>query len=200
MVRLTVLTSKNVKIPKELVYERIKGRPVYYKGYEEVLKGEKSLEEVVGSSDLQSWIIMSIIEFLLINLDKTKYKILSNELGFKAKDKSVYGLDIGIFEREKIKELKGKYIETPPEVVIEVDIKADLKGFEDNTDYIYQKINGLLSSGIGKVIWIFTKSKKVWIATKDKKWEISGWNEDIEILDNVNINIEKLLKEEKIKF
>lgn len=197
---MTVLTSKNVKIPKELVYERIKGKPVYYKDYEKVLKGEKSLEEVVGSSDLQSWIIMSIIEFLLINLDKTKYKILSNELGFKAKDKSVYGLDIGIFEREKIKELKGKYIETHPEVVIEVDIKADLKGFEDNTDYIYQKINGLLSSGIGKVIWIFTKSKKVWIATKYKKWEISGWNEDIEILDNVNINIEKLLKEEKIKF
>jgi hypothetical protein len=64
-------------IPRELIYEMRYGKPIYYRDYDRVLSGEKTLEEVVGSS-LQSWIIDTLIWFLHRYLDYKKYKILAN--------------------------------------------------------------------------------------------------------------------------
>jgi len=60
--------KKRRKIPGELIYERVKGSPVYYRDYTRILSGEKSLEEVMGSSGLQSYLIMLILNLLLSTL------------------------------------------------------------------------------------------------------------------------------------
>ncbi|WP_283400673.1 hypothetical protein [Desulfurobacterium pacificum] len=51
-------------IPKELIYEMRYGKPIYYRDCDKVLSGEKTLEEVMGSSKLQWWIINSLLRFL----------------------------------------------------------------------------------------------------------------------------------------
>lgn len=90
------------KVPKALIYEMRHGSPIYYRDYEKVLSGEKSLEEVIRSSGIQSWLIELIVQFLLQNLDLRKYQLLFNEVGFKFAPKSWYNLDIGIWEKEKV--------------------------------------------------------------------------------------------------
>jgi len=192
--------KKRVKrVPKELIYEMRFGSPIYYRDYDKVLLGEKKLEEVMGSSDLQAWIIDTIVRFLHLTLDYKKYKVLSNEVGYKFAPRSWYNLDIAILNKEKIKKLTGKFLEVPPEVVIEIDTKADLRKFENPQDYFHRKTQDLLNSGVKKVIWIFTKEKKVWLAEKEKRWFITDWDDTIEVIGKIKLNIQKLLEEEGIK-
>ena len=42
-------------IPEELIYEMIKGKALYYRGYEAVLNGEKPSDEIMGSGQLQAF-------------------------------------------------------------------------------------------------------------------------------------------------
>jgi len=191
--------SKRKTILKELIYEMRYGRPIYYRDYDKVLSGEKSLEEVMGSSFFQAELIMLIIQVLFKHLDFKKYRIYTNELGFKFAPKSWRNLDIAIFKKEKVQEyIKKKYdeyISVPPEIVIEIDTKADLHNFSSPIDYFVEKTEDLLQAGVKKVIWIFTKVEKVWIAEKNKDWHIKSWKENIEIIEGITLNIHKLLLE-----
>jgi len=45
------------KIPKDLIFEELDGIPIYYRGYNEVIKKSKTLEDIMGSSTLQMVII-----------------------------------------------------------------------------------------------------------------------------------------------
>ncbi len=187
--------TKRKTIPKELIYEMVKGRPVYYREYDKVLTGEKTLEEVMGSSFLQGLLIDLILKFLHELLDYSKYLITTNETGFKFKPKSWRLLDIAIFERVKVKEemFSSEYVKTSPKIVIEIDTKADLRKYGDIINYINEKTDDLLNSGVEKVLWILTKDKKVMVAEKDKHWIITNWNEDIKILEDIYINVDKLI-------
>ena len=185
------------KIPNYLVYEILNNKKIYYKDYKKVLTGELPAEAIMGSSDLQAWIIDLIVRFLHLNLDYSKYKVLFNEVGYfytKNRKGKWFNLDIAIIDREKLKKPEGTYLKIPPEVVIEIDTKADLSEIGD--EYFIIKTEKLLKSGIKKVIWIFTDAKKVQIAESKKPWIIVDFDYEIEIIDNININLEKLLKEE----
>ena len=190
--------KKTVKkrIPKELIYEMRHGSPIYYRDYDKVLKGEKTLEEVMGSGGLQGYLVMLIANILFEKL-KGKYFILGNEVGYKFAPRSWYNLDIAIIDKEKLKNIPEGYITTAPEVVIEIDTKADLRKFENPQDYFHRKTQDLLDSGIKKVIWIFTKDKKVWVAEKGKRWNITDWNDTIEVMDKIKLNLEELIGKEK---
>ena len=182
---------------KILTYEKVNGKPIYYRDYKKVLKGELPPEAVMGSSGLQAYLIRLLVEFLLKVLDRKKYEILFNELGFLYKKGSWRNLDIAIFEREKVKPylLKDKLIPVPPKVVIEIDTKADLSKYCCLEDYVYEKTQDLLNSGVEKVIWIFTKTKKVMIAPQNQKWFIQNWDEPFEVFENLPINLENLIRE-----
>ena len=67
---------------KALTYEKVNGKPIYYRNYEKVLKGELPLEAVMGSSGLQAYLIILLIEFLLNKLNRERFIVLSNEVGF----------------------------------------------------------------------------------------------------------------------
>jgi Uma2 family endonuclease len=188
--------KKKRRVPEELVYEMRYGSPIYYRDYDKVLSGEKTLGEVMGSGALQSYLIYIIVDYLLRNLNRQRYLILFNELGFKFASRSWYNLDISVFDKKKIDKLPEGYIAIPPELVIEVDTKADLRKFENPQDYFHRKTQDLLDSGVKKVIWIFTKEKKIWVAEKGKRWFITDWNDTIDVMDNVFLNIEELIKKE----
>ncbi len=187
--------KKRGKIPRGLIYEMVRGSAVYYRDYNKVLAGEKTLEEVMGSSGLQSYIIMLILN-LLLSKTGNKYVILSNEVGFKFSPKSWRNLDIAIFEREKVKDclLKDEYITVPPKIVIEVDTKADLKKYGDIVHYMNEKTDDLLGSNVEKIIWVLTKEKKVMVAEKGKRWFITDWNDEINCVENIKFSINQLIK------
>ncbi|MBK3331680.1 Uma2 family endonuclease [Persephonella atlantica] len=201
-----MITTKKEKkrrsVPRELIYEMRYGSPIYYRDYDKVLAGEKSLEEVMGSSKLQALLIWIILKYLAKKLNHERYEVLTNEAGFQWAPRTWRNLDIAVFDkRNLLKEgIDDKYAKTPPEVVIEIDTKADLRKYSgEMLSYMKEKINDLLNAGVKKVIWYTTDDKKVMVATKKEKWFISDWDEDVEIIDNLKFNLAKLLTEEGIK-
>jgi len=191
--------KKRKSIPKVLIYEMRKGSPIYYRNYDKVLSGEKQLEEVMGSSGLQSWLIELIVWFLHQKIKRKKYQVLFNEVGYKFTPKSWYNLDIGIWEKEKVKPFlkKDKIVTIAPKVVIEIDTKADLRKFDNPQDYFHRKTQDLLDHGVEKVVWIFTKDKKIWIAEKGKPWLIVDWDYEIPVLEGISFNLKELMKEDE---
>ena len=189
-------SAERKKLLKILTYERRHGSPIYYRGYEKVLSGELPPEAVMGSSVLQAWIIDVIVRFLHKFLSGNRYQLLYNEVGFKFAPRSWYNLDIAIWDRAKLFEegIRDKYAQIPPEVVIEIDTKADLEKFSTPQEYFHVKTQDLLNAGVKKVIWIFTREKKLWIAEKDKPWLIVDWDYEISILDGVFMNLGDLTK------
>ena len=177
------------------------GSPIYYRDYDKVLSGEKMLEEVMGINKLQSFLITLILSLLAGKLDRNKYIVATNEAGFQWASRTWRNLDIAIFDKQKLlKEgVNDKYAKTPPEVAIEIDTKADLRKYGDFMNYAREKTQDLLNAGVKKVIWYTTFDKKVMVAEKGKRWFITDWNDTIEIIDDIELNIEKLLKEEGIK-
>ncbi len=189
--------TKRNRVPKELIYEMRRGRPIYYRDYDKVLAGEKSLEEVVGSSKIQWLIITLILKLLLKELPSDGYEVATNEAGFKFAPRSWRNLDIAIFKKEElIKEgIDEKYVKTPPEVVIEVDTKADLRKYGDFMHYLIEKTQDLLDAGVKKVIWITTRDRKVIVAEKGKRWFITDWNDTVDVMEGIKLNVLNILKE-----
>ena len=197
----TVVEEKNVKngekvrVPEKLIYEMVDGKPIYYRGYRKVLNGELPWEAVVGSGYLQARLIWLILSFLAKNMDTSKWEILTNEAGFLYAPGNYRALDIAIFKKEKLKDYEKEnytgYVKVPPEVVIEIDTKAET---DEVLSYIKEKIEDLLSADVKRIIWYFTDSKTVIIAEQGKDWIISDWDREIEIINNLKINVQKLLE------
>lgn len=190
------------KIPAALIYEIIDGKPIYYKGYEEVVNGTKTIEEVIGSSNLQSTIIEYLLMVLFKSIDLTKYRVLTNETGLHLSKKNNLSGDIVIYDKSvlPVKSADKHYISVPPKIQIEVDIDAHLGTFGTPDGYIYTKTDKLLQFGVEKVIWLTSESRKVLVATKDENWSIIDWNKDIEIVNGISFNIGKYLKDEESPF
>ncbi len=189
-------------IPAALIYEIIDGQPIYFKGYREVLKKQKTIEEIMGSSTLQGFIIEYILRILFRKLDEKRFHILTNEQGLHLSEKNNLSADIAIFEKEKlsVKLADKQYASVPPKIQIEVDINADTEDFASPVSYTYLKTEKLFEFGVEKVIWILSESKKVMVATPNEDWQIVDWHKEIEILDGLSFCIGQYLKEEGSPF
>ena len=181
------------EILQKLIYEEIDGKPVYYRGYMNVLMGLAQPEEIMGTSKGQSTLVSLIVRFLTRHLDETAYDLLFNELGLHLKKGSNFSADIAIYRAESGEEydvFNDRYADTPPLVVIEVDMKADMMGFASPVDYYLNKTRQLLDWGTERVVWINTQSQT--FMGNDLK-PIS-WEEPIDILPGVVLRIPDLLK------
>ena len=189
-------------IPTALIYEIMDGKPVYYKGYREVLNNEKTLEEVMGASTLQGFIVAYILKTLYRNLDDNLYNILTNEQGLHLNRKNNLSADIAIYEKTKLSAAQAdkQYATLPPKIQIEVDINADMDEELSETSYIQQKTDKLLAFGVEKVIWVLSDSKKVIVATPHDNWQMIDWHKDIEVVDGVGFCIGGYLLEEGSPF
>lgn len=185
-------------IPENLIYEMVDGNPIYYKGYREYLEGAKQMEELMGSSLLQSLIISRLVFFLQVHLGG-EYEVLTNEIGIQFEKRAWRAADIAIVKTTDLEDVenKDKYLNFAPEVVIEIDTKAELKEIRNPLSYYQEKTDELLNFGVTKVIWIFTETKKVMVAQRDEKWETSNWDSEIHIIDDLSVIISELLHRRK---
>lgn len=180
-------------IPESLVYEMVRGQPIYYRGYRDYLNGDKELEQVMGSSKFQSFLVAELV-FVLKSFFGKSYFVFSNELGIQFSKKSWRAADIAVLKRDSSVEIDGKYLSVPPQYVIEIDTKADLNEISNPFGYYQEKTQELLEFGVQKIVWIFTDTQKVMVATQgNKKWEITDWDQDVELADQLIINIRQLL-------
>lgn len=190
------------KIPAALIYEILDGQPIYFKGYREVLNEQKTIEDIMGSSTLQGFIIEYLLRILFRNLDEKRFHILTNEQGLHLSDKNNLSADIAIFEKEKltVRLADKQYASVPPKIQIEVDINADTEDFASPVSYTYLKTEKLFEFGVEKVIWILSESKKIMVATPRENWQVVDWHKDIEVIEGLSFCIGKYLKEEGSPF
>jgi Uma2 family endonuclease len=189
-------------VPKVLIYEVWNGKPIYYKGYRDVLAGRKTPQEVMACSDLQGAIVAVLMGFLFNAINRKKYLLATNESGLHLALNDNLGNDIAIFDKAQVGKLKGRFFEVPPKVVIEVDIKADLSNFlNEETDYILAKSQKMLDFGVDKVVWILTSNRKIIVSTRNEKQAIiTDWDDDILLLDGCVLNVKQLLDDEEIAY
>lgn len=190
------MKSISQNIPEQLIYETYNGKIIHYKGYKDVLKGTKKIEETIGSSYIQSLIISRL--FLLIGkYIRVDFEILTSEVGLKIGKNSMRAADIAIYEKSQLQNIKdfNKLLDIAPKYVIEIDIKAAKEDIDDTTSYYHHKTDQLLEFGVETVVWIFTNSKKIMIAQKGKKnWETTSWDETFHTIENIAVNIAELTK------
>ncbi len=192
-------TPKNV--PDYLIYEIINGKPVYYKGYKQVLKKNKQATEIMGSSSLQWKIISFLLRIIFKNFPENAFEIATNEAGLHIDHRNNLAGDILIFKKEQIpaSNIGVKYTAVPALVHIEVNVMADTEDSSD-FDYLQTKIDKLLEFGTGKIIWVFSASKKVLVVTQEKTWHWYGLSETVNLHEAIDFNIGNFLKAEGIEF
>lgn len=185
---------------ESLVYEVLDGRPLYYRGYEDVLAGRKSPEDIMGSSSLQ-WVLVSyFMEIMILGLDRKKYRFASNEAGVHINHRNNLSHDVAIYDRSVLTpdKINTQYVSVPAKVAIEIDVKADVSKVSD-FNYVNRKTKKLLDFGSDKVIWIFSSSQQVMIAERNADaWLTMDWHRDLELLDGQIFNIGRYLEEEGI--
>lgn len=183
-------------IPEHLIYEELKGIPVYYRGYKEVLAKNKTLEDIMGYGDLQSYLLNLISDFLKARIGKT-HRVLVGETGLHLAHKNNLSLDLCIYPKSQLsfKKLKNKYFSDPPLVVVEVDAKADPDIF-NTTNYFHTKTQELLNFGIPLVVWVFSHPQTIMVATSNQPWSIYKWSDNITILGET-FSINQVIEEEE---
>jgi Uma2 family endonuclease len=190
--------KRSKKIPETLVYEVLNGRPLYRKGYKEVLRKNLNPENIMGSSSLQSILVTLLSSYLFFKLDEN-YLVASNEAGLHIQPNENLSNDIAIYWGADVAMLNDRYFSTPPRIVIEVDVKIELEEFTAEQEYIFEKTARLLSFGVEKVIWILTKTHKIIIADKgNPTWLITDWLQEISVTPDCSFVLNELLKSKKV--
>jgi hypothetical protein len=196
-----VFSQAKIKIvvPDYLIYEVIDGRKLYVKGYEAVLSGDKTTDDIMGASTIQSVVISYFLKLIFRHLDEKRYWFLTNETGLHINHKNNLSNDIAVYERTVLtaNNINNKYADVPARLCVEVDIKADLSKVKD-FNYVQRKTQKLLNFGTERVIWIFTDTRKILIAEKNMPPIIEDWNNEFEMLDGVCFNIGDYLQSEGI--
>lgn len=191
---MSQVSEKTMVIPEHLIYEMDEGRPIYYRGYMDVVNQVKTAEQIMGSGVLQS-LLIELIKDYLKPLFGQEYVVLSSELGLQFSKKSWRNADVAVFRKKDLlrSPITSKHASIPPLLVVEVDTKAALEDWPHPEEYYHRKTDQLLDFGVQQVLWIFTATEKFMTAEKDRRWETGNWTEDIALLNTNLINIQTLL-------
>ncbi len=179
---------KKEKLLRLLTYEVVDGKPIYYRGYRDVLEGKKHPEEVMGSSVLQ-WSVLKSLVKLLLPLEGKGYILAFGEVGLHLGKGRNRSLDLAVFVSKV--ELSEKYADAPPVLVVEIDVKAEV---DDKLEYITGKSEELLTFGTKKVVWILTRPRKVLMFEKGKRPIIYDWEDEIHLLEDVKLRLSDIVK------
>lgn len=194
------VAAATAPIPAALIYEVLNGRPLYYRGYKDVLAGLCTPESIMGSSSLQAILVSLIYGHILNNRDKKKYLPVTNEAGVHLDLSNNLSCDVAIFEKGTF-DITTKYFDTAPEIVIEVDIKIDLNDFDGiDFNYVAEKTQKLFDFGVEKVFWVLSKPRRVFMAVPNQDWIFTDWANNIAIMDGCVLNVKNLLDEEEIVY
>lgn len=186
------------KIPDSLIYEIMDGKPVYRKGYRDVLSGKKTIEEITGASTLQSVIVAYFVIQISKFIDEDAYFVLTGESGVHIDHRNNLANDVAIYDQTVLTPAKisKKYADVPPQIAIEIDVEADTAEMTES-GYIYKKTRKLFDFGVQKLIWVLTDAQVVIVATPEHI-ETVDWNKDVEIMDGHSFNIGAYLRKRGI--
>ena len=193
--------SAKTVVPDYLIREIIDGDRWFYRGYRDVLSGLKTPEEVMACSTYQSLLVGYVYNKLWNTLEDQPYWVMSNEVGNNLSKKSKVAYDIAVFDKTTLppERISANYANVPPRLVIEVDVKIESEA-KTPDDIVWQiKTQKLLTSGVEKVIWFFTKTQKVLIARPNEDWILADWQRDIEIWEGLTINVAQYLAKQGIQ-
>jgi Uma2 family endonuclease len=185
------------KIPKSLIYEMYDGKPMYYKGYKDVLNELVNETEISFEVSKKTILASLILKNLFNNLDDEKFFIGGNGVGLEVSERINITTNIVIFDKNTLinRENKGKYFDITPLAVLEIDIEADASAFGiSEFDYYSMKTKNLLDFGVKEVFWFFSASKQVAIARPNQDWVISNWDKELLVLGEYKFSLESLLE------
>ena len=188
--------KQSEEIPGYLVYETLEGMPVYYRGFKNVLNEKQTFEEIMGYGALQIFLLNLLKDYFQPLFGKNHW-IWTGEAGLHVSHKSNPSLDFVILPKSSfsIKDAKNKYLDFPPNVVIEVDTKADFEALSLSPgSYYIKKTEVLLDFGVKEVIWIFTQVEKVMVARPGQPWLTVNWTDEIEVMGE-RFKIQQLIEE-----
>jgi Uma2 family endonuclease len=187
------------KVPSYLVKEILDDIPVFYKGYKAVLRKEKTIEDIMGASGLQIFIVRYLFRLLDRNLDDNLFYVFTGEGGLHLSKGTNLSGDVLVFDKQALTPdlIDTHYLNIPPLIDIEIDVEIDNTTFSD-FDYIQRKTDNLLKFGTKKVIWILTKTQKVIVAEPNKDWLMIDWQKDVEITQGITFNVPQYLKKEGV--
>ncbi len=187
------------KVPSYLVKEILDDMPVFYKGYKAVLRKEKTIEDVMGASGLQIFIVRYLFRLLDRNLDDNLFYVFTGEGGLHLSKGTNLSGDVLVFDKQILTPdlIDTHYLNIPPLIDIEIDVEIDNTTFSD-FDYIQRKTDNLLKFGTQKVIWILTKTQKIIVAEPNKDWLMIDWQKDVEITQGITFNVPQYLKKEGV--
>lgn len=190
--------QENSVVPDYLIYEKLNGIPVYYRGYKEVMNQTKQLGEIIGYGALQWYLLTIISDYLKAGLSK-EFFVLVGEGGLHLEHKNNLSLDLSIYLRSQLsfEKLENKYLDTPPRVVIEVDTKADPDIF-NFSNYYATKTQKLLDFGVEQVLWLYTDLKKVVVAQSEGPWLTVNWTDEITVLGKT-FTIQQIIDEAEVE-
>ena len=192
--------AKSVAVPSHLIYEILDGEPIYFKGYQKVLNGEKTKEDIMATGRLQTLIISTLQEHLWANHNREGLKYMSNEVGIHISTGLNFSCDLVAFDKTVLAATDDDthYYTFPPKFVIEVDTNGDFsdKIFED---YLFKKSQRLLKFGVEQMIWILTASKTVTVGSPNGTFITHGWERPIEIFKGHPLVLQDLFRENGIK-
>jgi Uma2 family endonuclease len=189
-------------VPKQFIHEELNGKILYRKGYQDVLNKTKTLEEIMGSSSLQSIIISLMLSYIYRNIEDEGYVIATNEAGLHLSHGNNLAADIALYPIETTEsyQLDKHYFSIAPKLVIEVDVAIEWENRSD-VEYVSEKTQALFDFGVERVFWIFTHNRKILIATPNQDWVLRDWTKDIELLPGHIFNLQQLINKRKgIKF
>ncbi len=183
--------ERKEKLLKLLTYEVVDGKPIYYRGYRDVLEGKKQPEEVMGASFLHGRLVILLGAFLREKL-KGKYVVSGGELGYLIEG-GWRNLDIAVFRYEDVKDKleSENYIDVSPVLVVEINVRAEV---ESEMEYVLKKSEDLLNSGVERVVWIFTRPRKVMVFERGKGGAILDWEDEIPLVEGLRLRLPDLLK------
>lgn len=187
------------KVPTYLVKEVLDDMPVFYKGYKAVLRKEKTIEDIMGASGLQIFIVRYLFRLLDRNLNDDLFYVFTGEGGLHLSKGTNLSGDVLVFDKQTLTPdlIDTHYLNIPPLIDIEIDVEIDNTTFSD-FDYIQRKTDNLLKFGTQKVIWILTKTQKIIVAEPNKDWLMIDWQKDVEIMNGITFNVPQYLKKEGV--
>lgn len=183
------------RVPEYLIKEVLDGKPVFYKGYKAVLRGQKKKEEVMGISSLQSLLLWYLSRVVLKNLDDKAYFVFTGEPGLHIALKNNLSGDLMIYDRNQVSLFNAHYFDIPPLVNVEIDVEIDNSAYSD-VEYIKRKTTNLLNFGVQRVIWILSSSQQVILAEPNKDWLVIDWRKDVELFNGLVFNIPLFFEQE----
>ena len=197
-IAITSRPKRVPKIPDDLIWEVLDGKPLYRRGYMDVVRKLKTRDEIMGTSSYQSLITTYLTKILARQLDDDLYDFLISEPGVHLKYKDNVSNDIAIFNRLSANQITKKYADYAPKIVIEIDIDIDPTCMDD-LEYLDKKTKKMLAFGVEKVIWILTNNREVIVATPNVAWLTLNWNNTVEIIEGITFNIYNYLVERGVQ-